>query len=382
MLTTIQDGGMETLVYRIYKGLDPEKYDFHVCSLTRLEENFLVNNYKEINTSIKEFDFVNKSPGLSGHFKNLMSMFKLARYISKNKFDVVNAHDFFSGSVVRFSVVFFTVWYKPKRLYVTLHNLFYWLKPIHHKVNNFLSRFTSKIICVSGSVKDYSSQNDKIISSKYEVIYNGIDVNYFYKDEALGKSVRNELGFNDIDIIIGNVGTFSERKGQIYLIKAFTELAKKYSELKIVFLGGLRNHEVDVRKEVEKEISINNLKEKVFLLDSDKDVNKYYNMFDIYVMSSITEGFSLAALEAMLTERLCVFSDIPPFKELVEDGKNGFLFESKNPDSLKTKLDFIIANRNKLNHISSEARRSVINRFSYENMIHQYDSLYNVNLKK
>ena len=61
-------------------------------------------------------------------------------------------------------------------------------------------------------------------------------------------------------------------------------------------------------------------------------------------MPSITEGLSACAIEALLMERICLFSDIEPFKELVHDGVEGFFFQNKNTDDLTKKLEYIISN--------------------------------------
>jgi glycosyltransferase involved in cell wall biosynthesis len=95
-------------------------------------------------------------------------------------------------------------------------------------------------------------------------------------------------------------------------------------------------------------------------------------------MCSITEGFGLAAYEAMLAEKLCIFSDIPPFKELVEDGVNCFIFENKNVESLTKVLDDVIRNFDKYEYIRKYGREFVKTKLSEEEMVSKYNSLYNI----
>jgi len=93
-------------------------------------------------------------------------------------------------------------------------------------------------------------------------------------------------------------------------------------------------------------------------------------------MSSITEGLSLAAIEAMLNERVCIFSSIGPFEELVENGKNGLIFRSKDSDDLASKMRAVLSDPGAYSAMAKEARSSLLNVFSYSKMINSYNELY------
>ncbi len=380
VLTVVQDGGMETLVSRIYSGLDKNKFELYVCSLTSASENSIVNSFRKSDVNFNSLGFINKDIGITGIFRNIIEYCKLVFFIRSNKFDVVNAHDFFSAAVTRFALISdILLFYRPKLTYVTLHNIFFWLKPMHHFINRLLSIVTDKIICVSESVKSYSIENDKIKKEKYRVLYNAINEADFYSDVSLRAAKRNELGINENDFLIGNVGTFSIRKGQIYLLKAFHKIKGEFPNAKLLIVGGSRSHEYDIEREIISYIKKNELESSVILLETVKDINNLYNALDLFVMPSISEGFSLAALECMLTEKLCLFSDIGPFKELVNDSFDGFLFKNKDIDSLYEKLKFLIVNKDILQNIGQKARKSVLNRFNYEKMIKNYSDLYTTN---
>jgi len=58
-------------------------------------------------------------------------------------------------------------------------------------------------------------------------------------------------------------------------------------------------------------------------------------------MPSIVEGFGLALAEAMACGKIVIASDIPPFKEIINDGENGFLFKSKDINSLKDVISYV-----------------------------------------
>lgn len=381
VLTIIEDGGMETLVSRIYQGLLPEKkFEFYVCSLLETQNNYLFEFYKNNCKDVISFNLVNKNLKLRDYFALLISIYKLGWYIRKKKIDVVHSHDFFASVIARLAVLFarFLLFYKPSRNYVTLHNTLNWLSPIHNYANKFFSFFTDKIICVSDSVRQFSTITDKINPSKYIVVYNGIDTQLFRKYDGMNAEVRNELGYLPSDIIIGNISTFSVRKGHIYLLNAFKKLITKYPDVKLLFVGSTREHEQEVASEIFAFINNNNLNNYVKILDTRKDVFKIYNVINYYVMPSIVEGYGLALAEAMASELVCCCSDIPAFSELISDNINGFVFKSKNADSIYSTLEKILSGQTKHLDVGVFARNTIVNKFSYEAMINGYYKLYNI----
>ena len=379
IVSTIDDGGLEMLVYRIYRTLDREKYDLYICSLIVPPDKFITKGFKKICSDWLFLNFKNKNVGLLDFLTNVSLTFKLARYLSKNKFDIVHSHDFFPAFITRVAVLLSRLFfYKPKRLFITYHNIYYWLKPVHHFMNKILSYVTDNIICVTKSVKDYALKREKIKENKFVVIYNGLNSSEFFPDKNLRKSQRSIIGYSENDFVLCNVGVYSVRKGQIYLLKAFKNLLLKHANLKLALVGSIRTHEIDIYEEMVNFVKENKLEDKVIFLSTTKEINEIYNMLDLFVMCSVTEGFGLAAYEAMLTEKLCVFSDIAPFKELIKDGVNGFIFENKNSESLTKVLEYVISNFNNLDIIKKYGREFVKSKLSESEMVSHYNSLYNI----
>lgn len=381
VLTIIEDGGMETLVSRIYKGLDnTNKFDLYLCALRTFEDNYLSAFYKQNCKDTIFFGLTNKNLGFKDYVALVRTFFKLAAYIKKHRIDVVNSHDFYSAFITRVAVLIsrFFFLYKPKKNYVTLHNTLNWLSGKHNFINRLLASGTDKIICVSNAVYEFSRRSDKIKDSKYLVLYNGIDTDLFKKYEGLYESLRNELGLKDTDFVMGNVSTFSIRKGHIYLLEALKKMVADNPNLKLILVGSSRDHEENISSEIFAFINNNNLNNYVKVLEPREDIFKIYNILDLYVMPSIVEGYGLALAEAMSSELVCVGSDIPAFKELVKDGENGFLFKNKDSEELYKIINVIVSNYNHFTKTGKAARETIINKFSYKNMVNGYYKLYNI----
>ena len=82
----------------------------------------------------------------------------------------------------------------------------------------------------------------------------------------------------------------------------------------------------------------------------------------------------------MLVEKLCIFSDIPVFKEIIKEGETGFFFESKNSDSLTEVLSKVLSNIHDYQDMKKLNREFVLENFTLSKMVEKYDDLYKKSL--
>jgi len=380
----VGDGGLEMLICKIYKGLDQEIYEKHLCILTPDEKHgFIYNEFKNSGTTIHQFCFNNEKLTFKIFINNIKQLFLLFRHIKNSKYNIVHTHDFFPAFIGRLAVILIKITLSkyPKRVYTTYHNIYYWLRKPHRVINKYLSIYTDKIICVSKSAMIDSLEKEKITKDKYKVIYNGLDPKEFFYDETIRNKFRAYYGYKKSDLVIGSVGVISVRKGHIYLLKAFNELVENNPDIKLCIVGSTRAHELNIYEEIISFCRDKGLKDRIKIIEPIENVNGIYNMIDIMVMPSITEGFGLAAFEYMLTDRKCIFSDIPVFIELTQDGKYGDHFINRNWISLKNILENNIINftSNKLNN--GYYRNFVKRNYNIHKMIKEYTNLYNFSSK-
>ena len=268
------------------------------------------------------------------------------------------------------------LFHRVKSIYITLHIVFFWLNKFHHIINRALGIVTTKVVCLSNAILQYSIKTDRLPIEKYQIIYTGIDTSKFIENAKERDRFVTEFGFRNDDIIIGNIGVLSIRKGQIYLLQAINTLKYKFPNLKVLIFGSEREHELEIKRELLKFIADNDLSNTVKIIQPREDINLIYNVFDIFVMPSITEGLSACAIEALFMKRICLFSDIEPFKELVTDNHNGFLFKNKDVKDLTNKLNHILTNINQWEIIKNNAGKSVDERFDVKTMVESYEKLY------
>jgi glycosyltransferase involved in cell wall biosynthesis len=83
----------------------------------------------------------------------------------------------------------------------------------------------------------------------------------------------------------------------------------------------------------------------------------YYQLADLYLSASRTDGTSISLLEAMASGRPAVVSDIPGNREWIQAGVNGWLFKDGDPEAMAESIKQAIQQREALDEMGAAARR-------------------------
>ena len=152
-----------------------------------------------------------------------------------------------------------------------------------------------------------------------------------------------------------SVGRLTYQKGFDYLI----EVAKILNENKVVFKWFILGEGED-RKKLEGKIKNYDLEDKVVLLGKVKDVDKFYRISDLFVMTSRFEGLSLVLLEAKAYHLPIISFDCNcgP-SEVIVDGEDGYLIEPFNVEKMAFKLKDILTDNNLLNYLKNNANNLI-----------------------
>jgi len=107
------------------------------------------------------------------------------------------------------------------------------------------------------------------------------------------------------------------------------------------------------------------------------NVKEYYDMSDIFVLPSISEGLSNALLEAMSSGMAVVASNVGGNKEIIEDKKNGLLFEVGDKQDLAEKLSVLCNDKSLREELGVNARNKILKDYSIDIVTEKYIRLYN-----
>lgn len=197
-------------------------------------------------------------------------------------------------------------------------SLSYWLgRPFGR---HYLDKLGARI-AVSSAARHHVSQ---YFPGEYRIIPNGVDVDFY-------ANARPFPEYRDGKVNILFVGRFEQRKGAMYLLRAYAELKRSHPEVRLIFLstgpqlGEMRRFVRDQR-----------LGDVLFAgRVSDHDKARFLRTADIFCAPSTgQESFGIVLLEAMAAGRAVVASDIHGYKKVVQRNVTGLLVEPKDPSAL------------------------------------------------
>jgi phosphatidylinositol alpha-mannosyltransferase len=255
---------------------------------------------------------------------------KLRRLLARENFDVIHLH----GSVAP-TLPYLALKYSKAKNFITFHSA-------HEKSYGYvlwepvLEQYFRKLdglIAVSTVARNSVS---KYFPGQYRIIPNGIDTNRF---NLKVKPIEKLTQYSPKILFVGR---FEPRKGLKYLLQAFPMILRQLPSAKLVVVGEgfLERY---YRRYVEEHI-----KENVFFVGrvSAEDLPRYYASCDIYCSPATgAESFGIVLLEAMATGTPIICSDIPGYRTLMEEGKEGLFFKACDSDALADRMVSLLKDR-------------------------------------
>lgn len=297
-------------------------------------------------------------------------IFKLAKLLKEEGIDILHTHGYKSNVIG----VLASRLNNNNLCVRTEHGLtepFFGINKIKMSIYEYLDylsgRFmTNKIISVSSEIKKNVSA--KYPKNKIEIIYNGIDVS---QDDTVKQSVlKNELGISCDSFIIGIVGRMVPVKGHEYFISAAQLILEKRSDVRFLIVG-----DGPLRQEIQSNIPAS-LSKYIKFTGFRNDAKDVINIMDIIVFSSLSEGVPYVLLEAMAAKKAVVATRVGGLAEVILDGKNGLLVDSKDAKGIAEKCLYLLENKNIIQSMGEEARKTVRDNFSKDKMKEKTICLY------
>jgi len=246
--------------------------------------------------------------------------------------------------------------------------------------NRILRYFESKmlersdrIIAVSEFTKREILQSYNLKASKIEVIYNGVDVTKFKPTENKDEAKR-KLGLSKNPIIL-YVGRLYSRKGLPALLKAASLIARKLSNVKLVISGKALFGEERKLRFLAKKLGVER-NVHFFGYFPDEKLPKLYQAADVFAFPSLYENLPFALLEALSSGLPAVSTRIGGIPEIIQEGKNGFLIDPLDFNSLAEKIIYVLENPKLAFEIGLIARETVKRRFNLEKTAEQVLKVY------
>ena len=188
---------------------------------------------------------------------------------------------------------------------------------------------------------------------------------------CMGEKMKQELGIDNSDRIIGCVGTLRSVKGHKYLIQAIPLILDKFPHTRLVLVG-----DGPLRSELERLAEKLKVRERIMFLGYRPDVSELMNIFDIFILPSLSEGLSNVLLEAMAASKPVIATNVGGNPEVVEDGRTGLLVPPKDPKKIAEAVNELLDNKNKRLEMGKAGLERVKEKFSISKTVREYKEVY------
>lgn len=340
--------------------LNNEKFEIFILSF--------YDNKKEIKEQIKKNNIDCEAIGLGIKNKfNILKYIKFYKVIKKINPDIIHTHHTFSGFLGRIGGKFFT----GASIVTTIHNDMRYFNFYQNLPRSLTLNLADSIVCNSNNTANSFNewQNKLIDIDKKTVVYNGIDIEKITSCKS--NNIRKKYGVDDI-FLIGNVAMLEQQKDHKTLIKAFNIFESSVKDARLIIVG-----DGSLKEELKTLVKKLHLENKVIFvgLVTRKEVYEIINSLDLFVMSSIYEGFCNALVEAMVAHNPIIATDIEPLPEVLGED-NGLFFEKGYYKELAEKMLKVYESNNLGNELANRAVEYAVNNYSLKKCAGEYEKIY------
>jgi glycosyltransferase involved in cell wall biosynthesis len=371
IIQNLKKGGAERITLDICESFQKKKLDLALIYL----EN--INDYHFLSVKLDKH-LITTSINLSVIKKNQIKVDELQKFIFRFQPDIIHTHLFEAELVSRFCNYPKAKWFSHVHdNMVQLNNLSF--KSLSNKQT--LTNYYEKILLFKNyhknggthfiAISSHTEAYIKSVQSKYPVtlLHNAINVKRFQRrlsetegytaqnsiqnarlssvegnhSQRSSSSVENQpsdpiaigtpLTTNYSPLTIINIGSFVQKKNQTFILDIIVELNKLNQKVNCFFLGG-----GPLKAEVEKRAKELNIYNQCQFLGNVENVEEYLWRSNVYIHTATYEPLGLVLLEAMAASLPVVSLDGGGNRDLIENGKNGFILTEQNPKHFAEKI--------------------------------------------
>jgi len=241
----------------------------------------------------------------------------------------------------------------------------------HLKANSFSRwkyRQVDAFVAASEAIRQMLI-GDGVSEERVVTVHEGIDVDRI--DGTPAVNVHETLWLPHHAPLVGNVAALVPHKGQRYLIEAAHLVVQKNPDARFVIFG-----EGELREHLEHLVREHHLEKHVLLPGFRTDVIGCIKGFDLFVMSSVTEGLGTSLLDAMACRKAIVATRAGGIPEVVDEGRTGRLVEPRDPRQLADAIVTLIQDEAMRKRMADAGYARVRKRFTVERMVADTAAVY------
>jgi len=292
--------------------------------------------------------------------------FVVHRIVRRVRSDIIHAHNLYfqltmvAPFIKRLThVPLVTTLHLPRMLYNRIP-LDSFIDTYRATVGGLITRSSDKLIAVSRVVMKHAIADLRVPRQKIVFIPNGVDTHSYSPSD---REATNP--------IVTYIGRLIENKGPQYLVEAGFDILKNHPDTRIYIIG-----DGPMKEKLSQQVGFLGLEDRIHILGSIPDIRPILQMTTVFVRPSLTEGMSLAVLEAMASGLPVVASNIEGNAEVVKNGVNGYLVPPANPKALAEAVAFLLGNREIVRTVGKNARKTAEKLYDWSRIAEQTLEVY------
>ena len=293
IVSSMNTGGAETFLMKMYRALDREKFQMDFC--VNSDENFYEQEILKLGGKIY------KIPAKSQNVRKWHQ--ELKQVVRENGYQYVIRVCEHSLAVLDLLVAREG---GAKQLIMRSSNTGSGgkISTAVHRCFRFLPRTVPTVkLAPSTEAAEYTFGKGCVKRGEVFLLHNAIDTNVYCFDEIGRERLRKELGLED-KFVVGHVGRFNQQKNHAFLIDVFQELHHRNPQARLVLVG-----KGELEEAVRQKVCALGLEEYVIFTGVRQDIPQLLSAFDVFLFPSLYEGMPNTVIEAQATGLPCVISD-------------------------------------------------------------------------
>lgn len=358
LIKSLGRGGAETLIPETIKLHSEADFEFIVAFFLPWKDQ-LVNEIESLGCQIHCFEKNN-------NWQIINSVQEVSDFVIENQVDLIHAHLPWAGILAR-KVSSRT----GIPLVYTEHNK----QERYHILTRVANKWTFNrqaiVIAVSDDVSKSIIENiDSPVVVK--TILNGVNTSKFDIERFGNKAeLRMKLNIPEKAIVFGTVAVFRRQKRLDKWVEIANKITRKIPNAFFIIIG-----DGPTENKVLEKIKQFGLEDRVLLPGRVQEVRPWLVACDIYMITSIFEGLPIALLEAMSMNLPVVTTDAGGIKEVVRDGKEGFIAPVENPEYILGPALDLAVDADLRRRMGEEGRERVCKSFSLSRMVKELEETY------
>jgi glycosyltransferase involved in cell wall biosynthesis len=357
IVPTLSPGGAERVAVHIVTGLNRQRYEAVVVSLSGRLECDLDRLLEEAGVEVR---YLGKPPGFDYRMYS-----RLHHVLSESQPDIVHTHI----QVLRYALPSMLV-LKHASLLHTVHNMAEReVEPRARWIQRYA--FNHGVVPVPVAESVAVSLKRLYGIQQCRVIPNCIPVDYYACPQTPRREWRAREGFGDQDVLFVCVARFAAQKNHTLLLSAFAQGPASDPNAHLILIG-----EGPLREQLEDQAKDLGLGSQVRFLGLRADIPDTLGAMDVFALSSDWEGNPLSVIEAMASGLPIVSTAVGGVPDLFESGKEGFLVQPGDVQGFSNSMAYLSSNREVRLSMGMAAARRARESYDVSMMVQAYEELY------